>query len=185
MTTDIFTIIANGTTYDGNNISSLYYKSRLNQVGRFEFDGIGFDATDVTNFAANTIIIIYVNGVNRFEGYVQKIKLDKTKGYYHIEGQSLGGIFATKVSTLPILVKRTDWATAGDWRYNYAKTLIAYILFEQCGFSKSGDSGFSVVGGNGAQFFYYKVEQRTALDHITNLSKISGYDWRVYLGPVE
>ena len=181
MTTDIFTIIANGTTYDGNNISSLYYKSRLNQVGRFEFDGIGFDATDVTNFAANTIIIIYVNGINRFEGYVQKIKLDKTKGYYHIEGQSLGGILTTKVTNTPIIIRHTN----EDYTRTVTKNILADIVFNRARFASSGDRGFSVTGGDGIFVFFYKIEQRTVLDHLVNLAKISGYDWRVYLGPVE
>jgi hypothetical protein len=181
MTVDVFTVIANGTTYDGNKIVRLYYKSRLNQVGRFEFDGISFDATDVTNFAPNTIIIIYVNGVNRFEGYVQKIKFDKSKGYYHVEGQSLAGILSTKVTNVPVIIRMSN----EDYTRTMTKNILAHIIFSKCRFSSSGDRGFSVVGGDGVFLFFYKIEQRTALDHLANLAKIAGYDWRVYLGPVE
>jgi hypothetical protein len=65
------------------------------------------------------------------------------------------------------------------------KNILADIVFNKGRFSSSGDRGFSVVGGEGVFLFFYKVEQRTVLDHLVNLAKIAGYDWRVYLGPVE
>lgn len=170
-------VYANGTAYHENNkIFNLYFKKKKNQVGRFEFDAYSLDATDLTNLKERQIVVIQVWGTTRMYGYITKVTKDKQTHIWHIEGQSLEGILDTKTTDIPIVVRM---------EYNgdlpYTKELIHEAMFRFGRFSSTGTGGWQIIGGLGVPLFFYKFESRTVLDHISNLSKISGYDWRCYL----
>ena len=167
----------NGTVYyEGNKIQNLYFKQKKNQVGRFEFDAYSLDSDDLTNITERQIVLIQVWGTTRFYGFISKVTKDKFTRIWHVEGQSLAGILDTKVTDIPVVVRM---GTDGD--LPYTKELIHEAMFRFGGFTRTGTGGWQIIGGLGTPLFFYKFEARTVLDHISNLAKISGYDWRCYL----
>lgn len=170
-------IYINGTLYkQGNKIFNLYFKQKKNQVGAFSFNAYGLSSTDITNFNERQMILIQVNGTTRFEGYIVKRTQDKQTKIWTIEGRSLAGILDTKVTNVPVVVRQ---GYNGD--LPYTKELVHEAMFRFGGFAWYGTGGWRIVGDIGVPLFFYKFESRTVLDHIANLAKISGYDWRCYL----
>lgn len=168
-----------GTTeFDGSKVYNIYFKKKLNQIGIFEFDVIedALSATDLTLLTVNTIIQIVVEGTIRFEGFIKKITEDKGNLSWHIEGESLEGILGTRTTRTPVTVRSGVNQTTIT-----GKGLVQQLVFRFGGFATTGDTGWSIIGGNGIDTWFYKLESRAIVDHISNIAKLSGYDWRVYL----
>lgn len=170
------TVYIGDSEYDENNIFNLSFKQKLNQVGRFQFEAHGLTDDDLDILCEQAIITIKVEGVARFYGFINKVTTDKYKKTWHFEGPSLAGIFDTKVTRLPIILRRGSGGTTIN-----AKDVLAEVLFHYGAFYDIGSAGFKLVGGNGSPLFFYKIETRSVLDQIVSLAKISGYDWQVYL----
>lgn len=177
MDTTFGAVLINGTTYaSGNKIFNLHFKKKKNQVGIFSFNAYGLSSTDINNFKERQILIIMVNGTIRLEGYIDRVTHDKQTEIWTIEGKSLEGILDTKVTDLPVVVRQ---GYNGD--LPYTKELVCEAMFRFGRFSWYGFGGWRIVGDIGVPLFFYKFESRTVLDHIANLARISGYDWRCYL----
>jgi hypothetical protein len=175
--TDSGILYANGTAYyEGNKIFNLYFKIKKNQVGICSFNGKTLDSTDLTNLSERQIIIIKVFGTTRFEGYIKKVTKDKYTHIWSFEGESLAGILDTRVTNIPVIVRMQE---NGD--LPYTKELVHEAVLRFGGFTRTGTGGWQIVGGLGVPLFFYKFEARSVVDHISNLARISGYDWRCYL----
>lgn len=171
------TVYVNGEAYhEGEHIFNLYFKQKKNQVGMFSFQAHSLSATDLANLAERQIIIIQVFNTTRFEGYIKKITKDKQTHIWTIEGESLAGILDTKVTNLPVVVRQ---GYNGD--LPYTKELVHEAMFRFGRFAWYGTRGWRIVGDIGVPLFFYKFEARSVLDHIANLARISGYDWRCYI----
>lgn len=178
MTINIYGIVyANGEAYyAGNKIFDLYFKKKKNQVGVCSFQAHSLSSTDLDNLKERQIIVIEVNNTTRFEGYIKKVTKNKETKIWTIEGESLEGILDTQVTDIPVVVRQ-----GYDGDLPYTKELVHEAMFRFGRFSKSGAGGWQITGGLGIPLFFYKFEARSVLDHVANLSKISGYDWRCYL----
>jgi len=170
-------VIINGTSYhEDNKIFNLYFKQKKNQVGIFSFDAYSLDETDLENIKERQIVVIMVFGTIRMYGYIEKVTKDKFTHTWHVEGKSLAGILDTKVTDVPVVIRLSP-----DGDLPYTKELVHEAMFRFGGFKKTGDTGWRIVGGDGVPVNFYKFEARTVLDHISNIAKISGYDWECYL----
>lgn len=175
--TRLCSVYANGYAYSSyEKIFNLYLKQKKNQVGRFDFDAYNLDATDQSNLSERQIVLIEVWGTTRMYGFITKVSYDKFTRMWHIEGQSLAGILDTKATDIPIVVRM-----GYDGDLPYTKELIHEAMFRFGRFDRTGTGGWQIQGGLGIPLFFYKFEARSVLDHISNLAKISGYDWRCYL----
>lgn len=175
--TDLYTVYINGEAYNGDNkIMNLYFKQKKDQVGRFEFDAYALDSDDLENFVERQILFIDVWGTTRMYGFITKVSYDKFTHIYHIEGQSLAGILDTKTTNIPCILRLSDAGVPP-----YTKELVREIVFRFGGFKSTGTSGWTISGDIGVPLFFYKMDVRTVLDHVSTLAKISGYNWRCYM----
>jgi len=174
----LLAIYINGNLYTENRIYNCYFKSRLNQVGRFEFDAALLTDTEIADdVKESSIVIIKVNTVTRFEGFIKKVQYNKSALTWHVEGEGLGGILGLKRTQDPVVMEMN----ASNFNVTYTKYVAAEVIFNQCGFPTSGTNGWQVSGVNGMNHFSYYIENRTAIDHVIQLAKTANLDWRCYL----
>lgn len=172
----LLSVYIDGTQYTTNRIFNLYFKDKMNEVGRFEFDIHSVTSDDLTRICVNAVLFIQVHDITRFYGFIKKIQYNKSRLTYHIEGESLGGILGTKRTQDPVVMEMSSGMTK-----TYTKYVAAEIIFNQCGFATSGTSGWQITGTNGCQHFAYYIENRSAIDHVIQLAKIANMDWKCYL----
>lgn len=168
----MISVVVGTTTYSTDKIFNLYFKYKLNQLGRFEFDAIELTDADQALLIKGAELSIYVNDTKRFDGYIEKVVYDEKRYRWHFDGLSMGGLLTKRSTRTPVTVR------AGvNYTSLTAKQLVQQCLFRFGGFATTD---WSLVGGEGEDLFMYKLESRTILDHICNLAKVSGYDWRIY-----
>ena len=166
------------TEYTSPKALNIYFKQKLNQVGRFEytvFSGILTDA-DKAAIVPGKIVRIAVNNTVRFEGYITNITKNKTERTWRVEGQSLAGILDTRNTRTPVTLR------AGvDNDFVTASRVVQQAVFRFGGFTETGTTGWKVDAEEGFKSWMYKYEAQSVLDQVVNAAKISGYDWRVSL----
>jgi hypothetical protein len=167
------------TEYYGAKAYHIYFKQKLNQVGRFEYTchHDALSETDKATIIPGKIVRISVYGTVRFEGYISNVTKDKAKHTWLVEGQSLAGILSTRNTRTPVTLR------AGvDNSLVTATQVVQQAIFRLGGFTSTGTTGWKVVtDGDGFKSWLYKYEAQPVLDHVINAAKVSGYDWRVYL----
>jgi len=176
MTQGFVSVYIDGTQYDESVIRNFYMKDKLNQVGRFEFDMVFLNDSDITRVKENTIIYIYIKDTCRMQGFIKKITHDKSTRTRHVEGESLAGILAKKRDMTPAI-----FDISAPHSKRWTKNIAAEVIFNRCGFYHSGPGGWKIIGADGVNHFHYNMENRTALDHVVQLAKISNTDWRCYI----
>lgn len=170
-----------GTTeYTSSNIYDVYFKTKLNQVGRFSFNVISGTLGDTGKslFVEGAILQIAVYGTVRFEGFITNIEKKRAGGIWLVEGQSLGGILGTRSIRTPVVLRagvNNDTITASQ--------VVQQAVFRFGGFATTGITGWTVSAtqGNGFESWLYKYESQPIINTVINAAKMSGYDWRVYL----
>lgn len=184
MAVGITLIFIGDQVYDEENVFNLYFKKKKNQIGRFEFDihGTYYDSDIIKERA---YIRISVNDKGMFDGYITKIQEVQTRNIYHIEGESIEGILATKTTGIPVTLLQEGGKTeygvyppiTRDSK-SYAHAFLSNILFRS---AKLEYTDWKLIGDSGSHIFFYRCEPRAVIDHLNSLSKISGYDWECYL----
>ena len=168
-----------GETEFHDQIYGTRFKQKLNQVGTFQFIAITDMLTDTEYdlLSENYIVRIYVDGINRFEGYITKVTESNDKCSLEVEGLSLAGIFTTRATRTPVILRG-----GVDSKMVTASQVVQQAVFRFGGFADDGSTGFRIDADDGSTMFFYKFESQSILNHIVNAAKISGYDWRVYIG---
>jgi len=170
-------VYANNTAYyEGNKIFNLTFKKKKNQVGTFSFKAYALDSTDLNNIKERNIVQILLNGKVMFEGYIRKVKYDRYNMMWDVEGESLEGILNTINTSNPVTLRM---GYNGDLMTT--KELVREVMFRLAGIRPTGPNGWSITGDDGVPLFFYRVEQRTVLDHIAALARLSNYTFRCYL----
>ena len=172
MTVGLNRVYIGDQVYDEQTVWKLYFKKKQNQAGRFEFD-VPASLADGDVLKKRAYLSIYVNEVNRFDGYITKIQKKQDKGLWHVEGKSIEGIFDTKVSGVPVKITQNTTGEA-----SYMTDFLSYILFSS---SKFEYDEVTITGAVGAQMFFYSLDGRVIIDHINSLAKLSGMTWKCYL----
>lgn len=167
------------TEYTAPKVFNIYFKQKLNQVGRFEFSCSDFALSDSDKLILipGKIVRIAVNNTIRFEGYIANITKDKAKHTWRIEGPSLAGIIDTRNTRTPVTLRG-----GVDNEFITATQVVQQAVFRFGGFTDTGTTGWKIdTDGDGFNTWLYKYEAQSVLDQVINAAKISGYDWRVYL----
>jgi hypothetical protein len=166
------------TEYTAPKAFHIYFKQKLNQVGIFSFNSFepALSDSDKALLVPGRIVRISVSTTIRFEGYINNITKDKSKWLWKVEGYSLAGILDTRFTRTPVVLRG-----GVDNRFVTASQIVQQAVFRFGGFTETGTTGWKIDATDGATMWMYKFENQTALDHVVNSAKISGYDWRVYL----
>jgi len=166
------------TELRGAKAYNIYFKQKLNQVGRFEFYAVknALSTAERALLVPGAIVRISVAGTIRFEGYISIITEDKSGKIYEIEGYSLAGILNTRTTRTPVALRG---GVDGD--LITGKQIVQQAVFRFGGFATTGNTGWSITGGDGVDTYFYKFESKSILDHVVGAAKSSGYDWRVYI----